>query len=122
MNTWHDHLRARKETVEFDEADFSEEHTPETVNSRYETVQRVRQSMAKLPLGQREVLTLVDLERFSYAEVAQILDIPAGTVMSRLSRARRQLKELLLIAEQDVAGRDSATKGNTVVTIRGHRT
>jgi RNA polymerase sigma-70 factor (ECF subfamily) len=41
------------------------------------------------------VLTLVDLEEFGYAEVAGILGIPVGTVMSRLSRARAALKDLL---------------------------
>jgi len=96
LNTWHDYLRGKKETVEFDEALYLEEETPETINSRYETVQRVRLAMQQLPIGQREVLALVDLERFSYAEVAEILDIPAGTVMSRLCRARRLLKEILL--------------------------
>lgn len=96
MNCWHDFLRSKKETVEFDESLYIDEQTPETVNSRYETVQRVRQAMQQLPIGQREVLALVDLERCSYAEVAEILEIPAGTVMSRLCRARRQLKELLL--------------------------
>jgi RNA polymerase sigma-70 factor (ECF subfamily) len=48
------------------------------------------------------VLTLVDLEEMSYAEVAEVLGIPVGTVMSRLCRARRALKESLfeLGAEQ----------------------
>ena len=46
--------------------------------------------------GQREVLALVDLEGFSYAQVAGILEIPVGTVMSRLNRARQRLKQLLL--------------------------
>jgi RNA polymerase sigma-70 factor (ECF subfamily) len=47
-------------------------------------------------LPQRQVVTLVDLEGFAYAAVAQILDIPVGTVMSRLSRGRRALREHLL--------------------------
>jgi RNA polymerase sigma-70 factor (ECF subfamily) len=55
----------------------------------------VRQAVARLPAGQREVVTLVDLEEFSYAEVATILEIPIGTVMSRLSRARVTLREKL---------------------------
>lgn len=115
-NTWHDYLRCKKETLEYDETDHADEHTPESVNSRYETIQRVRQAMQCLPIGQREVLTLVDLERCSYAEVAEILEIPAGTVMSRLCRARRQLKEILL--EQPVLQESSAA----VIKLRSKRT
>jgi RNA polymerase sigma-70 factor (ECF subfamily) len=48
-----------------------------------------------LPEDQRAVLLLVALEDLSYAEVAKILDIPVGTVMSRLSRARSRLHELM---------------------------
>lgn len=44
---------------------------------------------------QREVVLLVGLEGLTYAEVAKILDVPIGTVMSRLSRGRRQLRELI---------------------------
>jgi RNA polymerase sigma-70 factor (ECF subfamily) len=49
--------------------------------------------MAHMPEGQRQVLSLVALEEFSYREVAETLDIPIGTVMSRLSRARRFLAD-----------------------------
>ena len=48
-------------------------------------------------------MTLVDLEGFSYAEVAEIVGIPTGTVMSRLNRARKTLSEQLLeLKEQNV--------------------
>lgn len=51
--------------------------------------------LARLPLEQREVLLLVSLEDMSYAQVAQILSIPLGTVTSRLARARARLKAML---------------------------
>ena len=68
---------------------FTDEH------SQSQIVSRVWDAVAKLPVGQRQVLTLVDLEEFPYIEVAAILSIPIGTVMSRLSRARQSLKTLL---------------------------
>ena len=49
-------------------------------------------ALAHVPHDFRDVLVLVDIGEFSYAEAAQILDIPIGTVMSRLHRARRILK------------------------------
>ena len=45
--------------------------------------------------GQRQVVTLVDIQGLSYVEVAQVLNVPIGTVMSRLCRARNTLKDLL---------------------------
>jgi RNA polymerase sigma-70 factor, ECF subfamily len=55
----------------------------------------VMQALDKLPDEQRSVVTLVCIEDLSYREVSEILDIPMGTVMSRLSRARRALADAL---------------------------
>lgn len=53
----------------------------------------VRVGMRKLAPPHREIIALVDVAGFSYGEAASILDVPAGTVMSRLSRARRALMD-----------------------------
>jgi len=55
---------------------------------------RVRQAMADLPEDQRSVLALVAIEGLGYREAAEVLDVPVGTVMSRLARARAKLKPL----------------------------
>jgi RNA polymerase sigma-70 factor (ECF subfamily) len=100
---WLDHLRSRRD---FDDVeDWQDElesstDTPEVSCNREQVIACVRSAVARLPLGQRQVLTLVDLEEFGYAEVAEILDIPVGTVMSRLSRARASLKNMLDITMQ----------------------
>jgi RNA polymerase sigma-70 factor (ECF subfamily) len=97
-NCWRDHLRAARPTTDIDVLDeecFCSDETPERAYDRGETVNRVRAAVARLPVGQRQVVTLVDLEEFSYAEVAAILGIPIGTVMSRLCRARLALREQL---------------------------
>ena len=52
-------------------------------------------ALKQLPLDQREPLLLVTLEQFSYAECAELLHIPIGTVMSRISRGRAALRALL---------------------------
>lgn len=98
-NCWRDHFRRSRETVDIDDVVLVEESTPELNQQRVEIVERVRAGIATLPVGQRQVITLVDLEDCSYIEVAEILEIPIGTVMSRLCRARRALKEVLLADE-----------------------
>lgn len=55
----------------------------------------VRQAFDALPADKRDMIYLVDLAGMKYAEVAEIMDIPVGTVMSRISRARKELLVLL---------------------------
>lgn len=57
--------------------------------------QQLQASIRLLPDDQKEVFLLVSLEGFAYEEVAKIVDIPVGTVMSRLSRAREKLRKQL---------------------------
>jgi RNA polymerase sigma-70 factor (ECF subfamily) len=107
-NTWRHHLRSRKEHDELDERLASEEAGPFGNCRDLEIVCRVRRAVAGLPLEQRQVISLVDLEEFSYCDVAGILGIPIGTVMSRLHRARKNL----------LARLDTATPGT--VPARDH--
>jgi RNA polymerase sigma-70 factor (ECF subfamily) len=58
-------------------------------------VRDIHGALARLSPEQREVLLLVTLEEYSYDETAHILDIPVGTVMSRLSRARDRMRQLI---------------------------
>ena len=60
------------------------------------TVRDLDRAIARLPDEQRAVLLLVTLEEMSYEEVARTLDIPIGTMMSRLSRGREKLRALML--------------------------
>lgn len=64
-------------------------------------------ALKKLPEMFREILLLADVEEFSYKEIASMLDLPIGTVMSRLSRARRHLKDALIEAAPSFAARHS---------------
>lgn len=98
-NCLNDHYRSQREVFDIESVEerflVSEGHGPEEEYLQSEAVRRIRAAIAELPIGQRQVVTLVDLEELSYAEVASILEIPVGTVMSRLCRARQALKELL---------------------------
>jgi len=57
--------------------------------------QMVQSALERLPVHFREVILLCDVEEMSYQEIAEIVGIPIGTVMSRLSRARKSMRELL---------------------------
>ena len=95
-NCWCDHLRRQRPTTDLDTVILSHELTPERLHDTATLVERVRAAVSELPLGQRQALTLVDLEGCSYAEVAAVLEIPIGTVMSRICRARRALSQTLM--------------------------
>ena len=75
--------------------------------------QDVLNKLAKLPEEQRAVLLLVAVEDLSYADAAKVLNIPVGTVMSRLSRARERL-------QQEIEGTVDTTSTN-VVPIRSEK-
>lgn len=67
----------------------------QAVGPRPDVAIDLQRCLMRLPQEQRTVLLLVTLEDLSYAEVAGILKLPVGTVMSRLSRARHRLRELM---------------------------
>lgn len=70
--------------------------TPGPSGSERLEIRDMQAALQMLPAEQREVLLLVALEEMSYEEVAAVLNIPPGTVMSRLSRARERLRLLML--------------------------
>ena len=95
-NCWKDFLRARRETIDIDEVSITGDRTPEDQHLESQIVFRIRQAIAKLPEKQRQVVTLVDLAELTYNEVSEALEIPIGTVMSRLCRARESLRSSLI--------------------------
>jgi RNA polymerase sigma-70 factor (ECF subfamily) len=71
------------------------EDAPDEAVSRAELRERVANAIATLPDASRETLILREVEGLSYTEIAEALDIPRGTVMSRLHYARRRVQEIL---------------------------
>jgi RNA polymerase sigma-70 factor, ECF subfamily len=69
--------------------------TPEAIAIQSDNVAAVRRALEELPPHLREVILLCDLEELKYREIAAVLDVPIGTVMSRLARARQTLRQLL---------------------------
>ena len=98
-NCFYDHQRSLRKTEDADEVEIVSGDQLDELTEADQLVQAVRTAIAKLPIGQRQVLTLVDLEGFSYADVAEALNIPVGTVMSRLCRARSTLREKMRVGQ-----------------------
>lgn len=90
----------RRMTVEIESEDDapllpSTSTTPETLLIERSQQNAVRNAIEQLPVKFREVLLLCDVEDASYREISEILSIPVGTVMSRLARARKAVRESL---------------------------
>ncbi len=109
--TWYTEWRRRaksEEVLEFDESRDDQlpegwdmpSADPELLAMRAENAQLLQAALRRLPVEYREVLILRELEELSYREIATIADVPVGTVMSRLSRARARLAALLTQQEQ----------------------
>lgn len=92
--TWHRKNRAHETAMPLDDDSAIAAGAwsdPESLLISNLNSQAIRQALEELPFEYREILILRELEELSYREVAQILEIPLGTVMSRLSRARQNL-------------------------------
>ena len=94
-NAWYAHLRKGRTHEILDDDMPTEDIGPCSSCQELELVTRVREAVAALPKDQRQVVSLVDLGGLSYCEVAESLEIPMGTVMSRLHRARKGLLDKL---------------------------
>jgi RNA polymerase sigma-70 factor (ECF subfamily) len=78
--------------------------TPESILLQRSDWQLVQEALAQLPVTYREILLLCEVEEMSYQEIAATLSIPMGTVMSRLSRARRALRAAVHETQNRTAG------------------
>jgi len=67
----------------------------EAINLRVADAETVQRAITELPVEFREIVVLREMEGFSYKEIADLSDVPIGTVMSRLARARKQLQKNL---------------------------
>jgi len=101
-NQWYHYLRKQKNHDNID----NQPHLPTDDEGPFgrcqekDMIRQVRIAIAELTLEQRQIISLIDLGEMSYCEVSQTLDIPVGTVMSRLHRARKNLLKKLKIKQQ----------------------
>jgi RNA polymerase sigma-70 factor (ECF subfamily) len=96
-NVWIDEVRRNRRFVgvyDANELDLGVDPGDRRAEAHVALIQ-TRETIARLPAQQRDVLALVCVDGHSYKEAAEILEVPVGTVMSRLSRARIQLADML---------------------------
>jgi len=97
--TWLRKNRPPEKTVEINDETLEIENVSagaETANPQFADADAVRRAIAGLPVEFREIVILREMEGFSYKEIADLAEVPIGTVMSRLARARKQLQQLLV--------------------------
>ncbi len=96
--TWLRKNRPLEMTVEINDETLDIEDVSanaEPVNTSFADADAVRRAIAALPVEFREIVILREMEGFSYKEIAELADVPIGTVMSRLARARKLLQKSL---------------------------
>jgi RNA polymerase sigma-70 factor, ECF subfamily len=81
--------------------------TPESILLQRSDWQLVQEALAQVPVTYREILLLCEIEEMSYQEISATLSIPIGTVMSRLSRARRALRATVQEMQNRTAGAEA---------------
>lgn len=104
-NLWYDRLRRRRsrgEEVDVDDAADLLADRSDLSTERRLVLARVQAAMDALPDEQRELMLLVCVEDLSYREAAEVLELPIGTVMSRLARARRRIADATGLAGADL--------------------
>ena len=84
--------RHQSQPVQWSELAASSVQQPDAAAEKQEMVELLRQELMALPQDQREIILLRDYHDLTYAQVAEVLSIPVGTVMSRLHRARSELR------------------------------
>jgi len=94
-NAWIDELRARGRRAQIFLAAEAGEQVGEATLERESQIMSVQSAMARLPQEQRLAVSLVLVEGLPYKEAAEVLDIPIGTLTSRLARGREALQSLL---------------------------
>jgi RNA polymerase sigma-70 factor, ECF subfamily len=94
-NAWLDELRARGRRARVFASEESAERVGDASQSGHAETLVVQDALARLPEEQREAVALVLIEGFSYKEAAHIMEIPIGTLTSRLARGRAALQEML---------------------------
>lgn len=101
-NMWIDNYRKRKHELisEVSTESLIDPVNEENVMQDKLFLQQVKHAMKQLSLEHRQILALVTLNGLSYQEISDVLDLPIGTVMSRLARARNQLTQQLLMAQK----------------------
>ena len=96
--TWIQRNRLLETATPFDEetdTHISDVPDPETLLLKESDRQIIRRALRKLPAEFREVIVLREFEELSYKQIADVVQVPVGTVMSRLARARKRLAQLV---------------------------
>ena len=104
-----EYRKRRREVEDADGRHADSLKSPPQQHSRLE-FEEVRGALAKLLPHQREALILVGASGFSYEEAAAVCDCAAGTIKSRVNRARARLSKLLSIDSADMFGQDNTTR------------